>query len=771
MTKKKSKGFSKYIKDSLGLDVSDKDIEFQLLSKANSFIKSGNFKKAEEIYRDLISREMGSYIAYSQLGAILLINSSYDDALENLLKANALNPKDINTLTNLAKAYRIKGQIDLAIVTYQKILKINPNDFKALDLLGVIYLDKKDYSASINYLKNSLLINKDYFNSNFNFALANQQIGNWGIALKYYENVLQIDPKCHLAYYNLGEAYNNIGEVNKSISSYEKCINLKPDFFSAYLNLGVIYNNQMDIDKAINVFKSAMEINPNFSEVYYNLGNSYEKKEDLDKAVFFLRKAIKINPVFVQALHNLSCIYQKMGNLDNALEILNKVLSIDSSHKISLAQKLKIEREICNWDSFNYVHNLYKKGEIINLEIQPRDMMYLIDDPSVDLKVSKQLFLSKYKRKQLRLKPLKKKKINIGYFSADFRIHPVSILLARILELHNRDEFIIYAYSFGPQKNDDMNLRIKKSVDHFKDVSLLNDNDLVEMVHGDKIDIAVDLMGYTGNARPSLFSYRLAPKQINYLGYSGTMGHESIDYIIADEKLIPINDKKFYSEKVIYMKNTAICCDDTLKLIRSRKKDNGLKRTLPDNAFIFACFNNNFKISPDEFNIWMNLLKKNKNSYLWLKFSNDTSKFNLIKEADLRGVSSDKLIFAENVDFEEHIIRHSEADLFLDTFNYNAGSTAVISLISGLPILTIYGNSYHSRMSSSLLLSLGLDELVVFNKDEYQEKALYFSNHPKEIMQIKNKLNCLLENSDVFNSLSFVKELEANFKSLVRKIY
>ena len=151
--------------------------------------------------------------------------------------------------------------------------------------------------------------------------------------------------------------------------------------------------------------------------------------------------------------------------------------------------------------------------------------------------------------------------------------------------------------------------------------------------------------------------------------------------------------------------------------------------------------------------------------------SNDTSKFNLIKEADLRGVSSDKLIFAENVDFEEHIIRHSEADLFLDTFNYNAGSTAVISLISGLPILTIYGNSYHSRMSSSLLLSLGLDELVAFNKDEYQEKALYFSNHPKEIMQIRNKLNCLLENSEVFNSLSFVKELEANFKSLVRKIY
>ena len=241
-----------------------------------------------------------------------------------------------------------------------------------------------------------------------------------------------------------------------------------------------------------------------------------------------------------------------------------------------------------------------------------------------------------------------------------------------------------------------------------------------------------------------------------------------MDYIIADKTLIKENERKFYNEKVIYINKTAICCDDTLKKPFLQKKS---RREFPENSFIFVCFNHNYKISPDEFNIWLNLLCKIEDSYLWLKASNETAKNNLVREACKRGVSSEKIIFAEYVEFDQHLKRHSQGDLFLDTFNYNAGSTAVISLLSGLPLLTLYGNSYHSRMSSSLLRSLDLDELITYNKNEYQEKAFFLATNPRELKKIKEKLRSKLEDPKHFNSLLFTRELESKYKKVYQEIY
>ena len=210
-----------------------------------------------------------------------------------------------------------------------------------------------------------------------------------------------------------------------------------------------------------------------------------------------------------------------------------------------------------------------------------------------------------------------------------------------------------------------------------------------------------------------------------------------------------------------------MCCDDTM--LSSKKIENKLKNNFPKDSFVYACFNNHFKISPLEFNIWVDLLKEAPNSFLWLKADNELARENIIKEARLRNLDLDRLIFADHVGFNEHLERHSQADLFLDTFNYNAGSTSMISLMFGLPVLTLYGKSYHSRMSSSLLISIGLNDLVAYSQEEYKQKALDFAQNPEKIVSLKKRLKKLVKTSDLFNSLTFTKEIEEIYSNLYKK--
>ena len=283
-------------------------------------------------------------------------------------------------------------------------------------------------------------------------------------------------------------------------------------------------------------------------------------------------------------------------------------------------------------------------------------------------------------------------------------------LIKGLFELHDKEQFDIYIYSMN-SKEDELTDELKKNVNIFRNISDLSDENAVCIAREDSLDIAVDLMGYTKNMRLSIFSLRVAPIQISYLGYPGSTGAECIDYLIADKIIIPDKFKKFYSEKVIYMPNCYQCNDNNRKT--SKKEFRKTQLGLPENAFVFACFNANNKITSNEFDIWMSLLKKIKNSVLWLYKSNNYSAINLKKESEKRGVESSRIIFADRVSNEDHLSRIKCADLFLDTFNYNAHTTASDALWSGVPVITKQGKSFSARVCSSLLTSLNLEELIV----------------------------------------------------------
>jgi predicted O-linked N-acetylglucosamine transferase (SPINDLY family) len=359
------------------------------------------------------------------------------------------------------------------------------------------------------------------------------------------------------------------------------------------------------------------------------------------------------------------------------------------------------------------------------------------------------------------LKRPKSQKIRIGYFSADFHDHATGYLMAELFELHNKTQFELIGFSFGPIANDVMRQRLAKSFDQFIEMGRKSDIEIAQLSRDLNIDLAIDLKGFTKDSRTGIFSYRAAPIQVNYLGYPGTMGADYIDYIIADKTLITLESQSYYLEKVVYLPDS-YQVNDRKRLILDRaftRQELGL----PENDFIFSCFNNNFKILPATFASWMRVLKAVEGSTLWLFQDNPWVEDNLKKEALNHGIDPGRIIFAERMPLSEHLARHQQADLFLDTAPYNGHTTASDALWTGLPVLTLMGESFASRVAASLLNAIGLPELITNTQEEYEALAIELAIHPHKLADIKLKLAKNRLTTPLFDTPLFTKNLEAAY--------
>ncbi len=367
-------------------------------------------------------------------------------------------------------------------------------------------------------------------------------------------------------------------------------------------------------------------------------------------------------------------------------------------------------------------------------------------------------------------KPFEKpKRLRIGYFSADFHEHPVAYLMAKILELHDRDQFAIYAYSFGANKADAMRSRLIEAVDTFTDVRAMTDKEVTLLARSDEIDIAIDLTGYTQNNRTGIFACRAAAIQINFLGYPGTMGADFMDYIIADKSLIPDRHRHHYSENILCMPNAYMPTDNTRK-ISSRaltRADMGL----PEDAFVFCCFSDSYKIKEMEFGIWMRLLRQISGSVLWLRKANHWFEANLIAEAEKRHIDPARLIFADRIPMDEHLARHTLADLFLDTFAFNAHTTATEALWAELPLVTKVGQGFATRVAASLLSAVGLPELITETADDYEALILALATDPHRLAVIRQKLAANRLSAPLFDTELFIRHLENEYQQAYQNYF
>jgi predicted O-linked N-acetylglucosamine transferase (SPINDLY family) len=423
---------------------------------------------------------------------------------------------------------------------------------------------------------------------------------------------------------------------------------------------------------------------------------------------------------------------------------------------------------LCLWDNLTKrLNELTKKinhGEKI---IIPFDILALIDDPEVQRKTAEIFAHEKYPQSdvlsQIERYP-KHKKIRIGYFSADFRDHhPVALLTAELYEIHDRNQFEIHAFSFGPDTDDEMNLRIQAGVDHFHDVRTMSHKDAAILARSLEIDIAVDLGGYTQNARTEIFAMSAAPIQISYIGFLGTMGAHYYDYLVADQTIIPEKNQKYYSEKIAYLPSFQVndSKQSPPETIFTRK-DLGL----PETGFVFCCFNNTYKFTPTTFDGWGRILEQVKGSVLIIYTANKSAQINLAKEIALRGIDSSRLIFGEHLPKAEYLARYRVADLFLDTLPYNAGTTASDALRMGLPVLTCMGNSFASRVAASLLNAINLPELITTTQEQYESLAIELATHPEQLKIIKDKLANNLSTAPLYDTPLFTRHLESAYLTM-----
>lgn len=572
-----------------------------------------------------------------------------------------------------------------------------------------------------------------------NLAICQYEQGRHGEAAQTAQRALEVDQSNFDAHAMVLSCQLERGDTAGAIKSCEKIIAIDPRTADAHCLVGNAFHRLNRPHEAIKRFDRALSIQPNFAEAWVGRG-----------------KAL---------LHGLRRYEDAFEAYDKALALKPDLLGVEG-------QRLYCKLQICDWRDYDaacarVIASVRNKNHNISpFELQAVPASLQDKRDCAELWMSRKCPASP--SPMWRGEHYEHDRIRLAYVSSDFREHAISYLMARVFELHDRNRFLVSAISIGADKGSPMRTRLKSTFDTFIDATTLSDAEVASRIRQDEIDVLVDLNGYTSGSRTGIFAFRPAPIQVNYLGYTGTMAAPYIDYLIADETVIPRVDQKHYSEKIVYLPDCYFPSDNTCAI--SDRPVTRAEFQLPENGFVFCCFNNNFKITPAVFEVWMRILQKVEGSVLWLLDDNAASTNNLRREAAARGVIGDRLVFARRVAPADHLARHRAADLFLDTLPYNAHTTATDALWAGVPIVTQIGGTFAGRVAASVLTALGLPELITTTPREYEEVAVELASNPARLAALKTKLDVNRSAMPLFDSDLFTKNIEAAYLAMLRRV-
>jgi len=646
---------------------------------------------------------------------------------------------EVRTLILKGFAFHQEDKLKEAQSIYTQVLKLEPKHFEALQLLGTLSFQMKNYEEAVQLLTRAL----------------------------------ELNPQFVAGYYNRGNALKELNLLDDALNSYDQAIAIKPDYAEAHNNRGIALLDLHRLEEAIVSFDRALLLNSNSAHAHNNRGNALKGLKRFEEAVLSYNQSIAIMPNNALAYNHRGTALQELKRFDQAIHSFETALSLNPDINYLLGSLLDAKMFICNWSDFD--HHLGLLSQKINNHDKvsvPFPVLALVDSLAIQLLCSQTFAKEEYPLKgELGAIPRRARdnKIRIGYYSADYRSHAVAFLIAELFELHDQNRFELIAFSHGPDDKSAIRSRISQAFDQFIDVTKLSDQAIAQLSRQMDIDIAVDLGGYTTKSRTNIFAYRAAPIQVNYLGYPGTMGAPYMDYLVADRTLIPALSEPYYVEKIVYLPNTYQVNDR--KRVISDKQFTRQELGLPEDAFVFCCFNNNYKITPETFSSWMRILKAVEGSVLWLFEDNRWASANLRKEAQKQGIDPKRLIFAPRMALPEHLARHRQADLFIDTLPYNAHTTASDALWAGLPVLTLIGQSFAARVAASLLNAIDLPELITHTREEYEALAIELASHPHKLATIKQKLAENRLTTPLFDAPLFTKHLEAAYTQMMERYW
>jgi protein O-GlcNAc transferase len=704
-------------------------------------------------------------------------------------------PAPVDQLMQQALEARRRGAVAEAASLYRRVLEVAPTNNVAYTNLAVLAIAAGDFNEAETMFRRVVELRPDAAEAHYNLGFILQQQGRLDAAIEVYRCALALRPDMPQAHTNLGVALQHQGKLDDAVAAFRQAVAGSPRYVDAYFNLGAVLRLQNRVDEAAAAYRRVIELEPShpaarnnlalilseagelsaadamlrravgrwpdYAEGHNNLGALLLDQGRLQDALDALHKALKRVPDYPEAYLNMGNALRELGNLAEAIAAYRRAIELRPTYAEALAQLVYHRARACDWSDTGAEAALLSAVRQNAARIPPF-MLIPTAATAADQLLCARKWVEHFAVPEQQVfahgAAPRPGRLRIGYLSSDFYDHATAYLMAELIERHDRDRFEIYGYSYGADPGGAMRARLVSAFDRFTDIDALAHRAAAARIRADDIDILVDLKGHTHRARPKILAFRPAPVQVNYLGYPGTMGAPFIDYIIADEIIVPRDRQMLFTEKLAYLPD-CYQPNDTRRDIAAATSRAACG--LPAQGFVFCAFNNSFKITPAFFAIWMRLLQQVPDSVLWLLESNALVRRNLSAATVAAGVDPGRLVFAPLLPHGQHLARHRHADLFLDTLPCNAHTTASDALWAGLPVLTCVGETFAGRVAGSVVRAAGLSELVASSPRDYEALALELVRDPARLAAIRSVLGAGRENLPLFDMAKRTRDLEA----------
>ncbi len=711
--------------------------------------------------------------------------------------SDKMTPKAEEALIRAFALHR-DGRLSEAQLIYQAVVNEDPAHFDALHMLGIVAHQMRESRLAVTWIDRAIAVNPSDATTHYNRGLALAALQKFGDATASYGRAITLNPNYAEAYCSRGAALQTQGQIAEALSDYHKATTLNPNYANAWHNQGAAQYALHHYEEARNSLERAIALNNEDAEahnsmgavlyalkqpfealahydlavrldagdpkIWHNRGVALLELKRLEDAVVSFDRALSLDPKCAEALFDRAVALNKLGRPEEALASYTTLVRLDPGFPFAEGLLLHTKMLCSDWRDIEAQYAaVTAKVRARKPVMEPFSYQGLCDNEE-DLKVCAEVYAAhKYPASSSEpLRPaLPHDRIRIGYLSGEFRNQATSILMAELFELHDRARFQVFAFDNGVSDQSPLRARLEKAFDGMVNISGMSDKDAASLIHREEIDILVNLNGYFGDGRQDVFAHRPSPIQVNYLGFPGTLGAEYLDYLIADETVIPEASRAFYTENIAWLRDS-YQVNDRQRVIAD-KEFSRAALGLPADGFVFCCFNNPYKITPSTFDVWARILRRVDKSVLWLLKGNAAAVRNLRSEAQKRDIDQSRLIFADHIPLADHLARHRAADLFIDTLPYNAHTTASDALWAGLPVLTCTGRTFPGRVASSLLKAVGLPELITTNHEAYEDLAAALAGDAARLTFLKQKLSENRATMPLFDTPRFTRNIEEAF--------
>ncbi len=726
------------------LDIANIDPHFssvQAFLAARDCHVAGDIENAAKGYHHAISLDPSNADAIHLLGVIHAQQGKHAQAEKLILGALAIK-ETWAFHDNLAKSLQEQGKLTKAIESYARAFDLKPDHFEAITTAA--------------------------------FLAAG--MGNLTKAVELFRRLLQVRPDDPVVLNNLGNTLYRLHEFPEAEALYRKAIAAYPEYASAHYNLGILLNRTQRPEEAISAYREAIRLQPNNYEALNNLGFVYQDLSRYAEAEKAYKQALEVSPELIDVITNLAALYSEQKRYAEAIKFLSDVVKLSPERNYSRVLLSYCKRQDYDWNGLQEIHSHIKAGLASGSKetIEPFQLFSAMDISASEQRIAGFNKAEKDYVDVFRHAPMigetvrwQHKRPRIGYLSADFKAHATMHLLLGVLENRGNRDFEIFSYSLGTPVEDEYQQRAKQASDHFTDLHQLSDRAAAERIASDQIDILIDLKGLTQESRLGILAWRPAPLIVSWLGYPGTLGHPRLaDYIIGDPIVTPLEHAAHFSETLALMPHTYQPTDNR-RIVGKRplRKDLGL----PENAFVFCCFNQPFKLNPETFDVYCRLLHETPNSVLWMLKPVTSALINLRREAEKRGIHSERILFAEWASQEDHLARLQLADIALDAYPYGSHTTGSDALWAGVPLVSRIGETFASRVSASLLHAISLPELIAEDWESYFAIAKRLATDPQALSQLKQRLKKNRLTTPLFDTQGFARNLDRMYWAIWRQ--